>query len=192
MTLPIFQSPPSIAWDNTKTQIWDTKIQTYGLGGRKSLSRWSYPKWELECEYTCLDPDELEYMAGFFGYVRGQHQPFLWLDLEDYRQENVRVGVGDGETTDFQLVRNFADLFVEPIYGTVAETLHVFADDAEVAVLSEDEGIVKLATAPASGAVLTATFNYYWRVAFDDDEMEWTNFWYEFYKTKTVKLVTTR
>jgi uncharacterized protein (TIGR02217 family) len=191
MSLPIFQNPPSVAWNNTKTQRWDTKIQKYGRGGRKTLSRWAYPEWVLDCAFTCLDDSEIEYMAGFFASLQGQAKPFLWKDLEDYKQENVRVGMGDGETTGFQLVRNFANLFVEPVYGIVENTLQVFADETPIDIISEDEGWIEL-VAPAPGVVLTATFEYYWRVAFDDDEVDWSNFWYGFYKFNKFRMVTVR
>lgn len=181
-----------MAWNNTKTQSWDTIIQKYGSGKRKSLSRWSYPQWTLECSYTCLSQKEIEYVVGFFATVRGQHQPFLWLDLEDYRQENVRIGVGDGGNTGFQLLRNYSNLFAEPVYGVVSGTLHVFVNDIEVPVSSEDEGWIELTSPPDPGATITATFDYYWRVAFDSDDLDWSNFWYGFYKLNKVKLVTVR
>lgn len=192
MSLPVFISPPSVAWNNTKTQRWDTKVQKYGRGGRKTLSRWAYPEWVLDCEYTCLNEAEKEYMAGFFAMVRGQHSPFLWKDLDDYKQEKVRIGVGDGETIGYQLVRNYADLFVEPVYGVVDGTLTVFVDDEPIEIASENEGWIELTSPPAPGTVITATFEYYWRVAFDDDELDWTNFWYGFYKLNKFRLVTVR
>jgi uncharacterized protein (TIGR02217 family) len=192
MDLPIFQSPPSMAWNNAKTQSWETKIQKYGSGKRKTLSRWSYPEWTLECSYTCLDQEEIEYAAGFFAMVRGQHQPFFWLDMEDYHQEKVRIGVGDGINTGFQLVRNFKDLFVEPVYGVVNGTLQIFADAELINAPLKEDGWVEFMIPPASGKIITATFDYYWRVAFESDDFDWTNFWYGFYKLNKIKLVTAR
>lgn len=192
MNLPIFPDLKTMAWNNTKTMRWDTKIQKSGSGRRKTLSRWSYPEWVLECQYTCLDDSEIKQAAGFFAMVRGRHQPFLWKDMEDYKQERVRIGVGNGQQIGFQLVRNYAGLFVEPIKDVVAGTLVVLVNDEPVGIASEEEGWVELTTPPADGAIITATFEYYWRVAFDDDELDWDNFWYGFYKLKRVRLVTVR
>ncbi|HBR28592.1 MAG TPA: hypothetical protein DD789_04020 [Firmicutes bacterium] len=192
MNLPIFPDLKTMAWNNTKTMRWDTKIQKSGSGRRKTLSRWSYPEWSLECSYTCLDQKEIEEAAGFFAMVRGQHQPFLWKDMEDYREENVRIGVGDGQSVGFHLVRNYANLFVEPVGDILLETLEIYVDDESAEVSVEDGGWVELATPPASGAIVTATFEYYWRVAFADDELDWANFWYSFYKLNKVGLVTVR
>ena len=192
MNLPIFPDLKTMAWNNTKTPRWDTAIQKYGSGKRKTLSRWTYPEWELDCKYTCLDQAEIEEVAGFFLMVRGRFQPFLWRDLEDYKQEKVRIGAGDGQTTDFQLVRNFANLFVEPIRDIVDGSLEIYLNDDPSEVQSESEGLVKFAQAPPAGAVITASFEYYWRVAFDEDELSWNNFWYSFYQLNRVRLVSVR
>ena len=192
MSLPIFPSLPAMAWDSVKRQIWDTKVQTSGNGRRKSLCTQSYPKWEIECSYTCLDDAQIAQAAGFFGLVRGQFQPFLWFDPEDFQITKGQIGIGDGVTADFQLIRNYGGLFVEPIRDIVDGTLTVYADNNVVPVTLGKDGLVNFATPPVPGAVLTATFQYYWRVAFQNDTLEWSNFWYGFYKLNTITVVTVR
>lgn len=192
MNLPIFPDLKTMAWNNTKTMRWDTAVQKYGSGRRKTLSRWSYPEWVLECQYTCLNDAEIKQAAGFFAMVRGRHQPFLWKDTEDYKEENVRIGVGNGQQTQFQLLRNYAGLYVEPVRDIVDGTLEVFVDDEPSEVILEEDGIIKFALPPAAGKIITASFEYYWRVAFDDDELDWENFWYGFYRLRRVRLVSVR
>ena len=53
-------------------------------------------------------------------------------------------------------------------------------------------GGINMAAPPAKGARVTASFQYYWRVAFEDDALEWNNFWYGYYKLNQIKLVTVR
>ena len=190
MSLPVFVSPPTMAWNSTKTQKWNTKIQKSASGRRKTLSRWPYPEWVLDCSYTCLDPEQVEYVAGFFARMRGEAGTFLWKDPDDYRQTGVQIGIGDGATVGFQLVRNYGG-FVEPVLDIVPGTLTVYVDGAEVEFTLQDNGWIEI-TAPEVGAVVTATFEYYWRVAFDSDEATWENFWYNFNRMKSVKLVTVK
>jgi uncharacterized protein (TIGR02217 family) len=191
LSLPVFSSPATMAWSSTKTQIWDTKIQRHGNGRRKTLARWLYPEYEINCSYTCLNQAEVDYVAGFFGIVRGQAFPWLWKDPEDFRQTKVQIGIGDGANTGFQLLRNLSGLFVEPVSDIVPGTLLVFVNDTSVSATLGDDGWVTI-NAPATESIVTATFEYYWRVAFADDEMTWENFWYSFYKLKSVKLVTVK
>jgi uncharacterized protein (TIGR02217 family) len=181
-----------MAWNSTKTQNWNTEIQKSASGRRKTLSRWSYPEYELECAYTCLDPAAIEYVAGFFAARRGQAGEFLWKDDQDYKQEKVFIGTGDGSTTGFQLVRNLGNQFFEPVLDIVPGTLKVFVDNVQANETLGEDGWDVLATAPAAGSLLTASFEYYWRVAFAKDEITWENFWYNFYKLKSIKLVTVK
>ena len=191
MSLEIFPELTSMAWNNEKIQRWDgVYVQKSGNGRRKSLCTQPYPEWELQCSYKCLDQEQIRKAAGFFAMVRGKHQPFLWKDTEDFSQTKVRIGNGDGTKTGWQLVRNFGGYFVEPVRDIVSGTLHLYADAAEIACSLGSDGWVTPNVAPAQGAVITASFEYYWRVAFKDSELTWDNFWYNFFELKTISMVT--
>ena len=193
MSLQVFPTLPTMAWDSTKTQRWPgTVIQKSGSGRRKSLCQQAYPEWVLECSYTALSDSEIAKAAGFFALHQGQTKPFLWLDDTDYQETGVRIGTGDGHTDEFQLLRNLGGYYVEPARDIVADTLKVYVAEVETAVTPQADGWVKFAEAPAVGAAITADFRYYWRVAFDTEGISWPNFWYGFYKLKTVRLVTVR
>lgn len=191
MSLPVFPYFPSMAWNSTKTQKWDVVVKKSGSKKRKTMTTQAYPEWIIKCSYTALDSNEVDQLAGFFSKVKGRLSPFLWKDLEDYKQENVRVGTGNGVNKDFQLLRNYADDYVEPIYDIVSGTLTMYVDGLPVLYTMGTDGMITLATAAANGKAVTATFEYYWRVAFDDD-ITWENFWYGFYKLNTITLVSAR
>jgi uncharacterized protein (TIGR02217 family) len=192
MSYPVFVSPPTMAWNSTKTQKWNTKIQKSASKRRKTLSRQSYPEYELDCTYTCLDTAEVDYVAGFFAKMHGQAGTFLWKDDQDYKCDKTWIGTGDGSTTGFQIVRSLEGQFFEPVLNIVPGTLKVFVDNVQVSEILGDDGWDVLAAAPAAGSIITASFEYYWRVAFAKDEMEWENFWDRFYRIKSVKLVTVK
>lgn len=190
MNIPIFPELPTMAWNSKKKQCWNTVVKKSGTGRRKTLSRWAYPEWEIQSAYTCLDTDAIRKAAGFFGMVRGSFQEFLWKDPDDYREENVTLGQGDGSKCDFQLIKNIGGLYIEPVTDIVAGSMSVTVDGLAVAATVGDSGLITLATAPASGMPVTATYEYYWRVAFKEDELDWDNFWYGYYKLNTITVVT--
>ena len=192
MSFPVFPILPSMEWNSKKTQRWNTKVQKTGSGKRKAMTTWSYPEWLIQCSYKALSEKEIERVAGFCAVVRGGLQPFLWLDPEDYQQTNVYLGSGDGEKTEFQLLRNFDDIYVEPIRDVVLGSLQVFCNGKAVMHELLQNGGINMAAPPAKGARVTASFQYYWRVAFEDDALEWNNFWYGYYKLNQIKLVTVR
>lgn len=189
MSIAVFPALPTMAWNNEKRQIWDVTVQKSGSKRRKTLCQQAYPEWELQCSYTALNDDDVKKAAGFFAMVKGSHTPFLWLDMEDYKETNVRIGTGNGTTTEFQLLRNLGGYFVEPARDPIPNTLIVFINGNEAEITLLDDGWVQFAASPEVGTVITASFHYYWRVAFADDGLSWTNFWYGYYSLKTIKLV---
>jgi len=49
---------------------------------------------------------------GFFASIKGGHEPFLWLDPEDYQEKGIPLGTGaEGK---WQAVRNFGG-YLEPV-----------------------------------------------------------------------------
>lgn len=192
MALPIFPDLPSMDWNNTKKPVWNVTVKKSGTGKRKSMTTQAYTLWKLTMSFKCLDQTQIEKAAGFFSMIKGAYSPFLWRDMEDYRQKNVRIGLGNGENTGFQLVRNLGGYYVEPITDIAPGTLTVYVDDEPTTAILDTDGWIDLANAPPIGAVVTATFEYYWRVAVADDCPDWANFWYRFYQLNTFTLETVR
>lgn len=192
MSYDIFPDLPSMEWKIKKSQHWNTVVQKSGSGRRKTLSLLSYPDWGIALKYLCLNQHEIEQLVGFFAMMRGRHQPFLWLDPDDFEQTGVKIGIGDGVTTGFQLLRDLAGYAVDPVLDIVPGTLTVYVDGAATPVDLEDDGWIELTAPPDPGSEITADFQYYWRVAFDDDDMEWTTIIDRYYETGRFKLVTVK
>ena len=188
MSLPIFPNLPTMAWNNSKIPDIDVITKKSGTGKRKSMTTRAYPEWKLTMAFTCLNQEEIEKLAGFILMVGCQLSPFLWKDMEDYKQEKVRIGIGNGANTGFQLIRNWGNYYVEPVRDIVEGTLTVYADNIPVAATLEEDGWIELAN-PQPGKIITASFEYYWRVAFEEIP-DWSLFWYDFYRTKSFSVVT--
>lgn len=191
MTLPVFPEMP-IKWKSKKTPVFSTYVKVAGSGRRKSMTHQSYPDWEIECSLTGLTDEQIRRVAGFLLSVQGRLSPFLWKDPEDYRETNVLLGYGNGVNRNFQLVRRWGALNPEPVRDVVAGTLHVFCDGQEQDAYDFDDGLITLAMAPASGAAVTATFEYYWRVAMDADDVGWSVEFFDINEIDSFKVVTVR
>jgi uncharacterized protein (TIGR02217 family) len=110
----------------------------------------------------------LQTLIGFYNARQGQFDDWLYSDPDDSSVTAQQFGVGDGVTTSFQLVRTFGG-FSEPVTALVSTDFPVYVNGtATGAVAATLTGVVTFTTAPAAGALLTATFSYYWRVRFDD------------------------
>ncbi|MBP2638447.1 MAG: hypothetical protein H6Q72_4354 [Firmicutes bacterium] len=190
MSLAIFPDIMSFGWNSKKRQVWEnTYTQKSANGRRKALCTQSYPTWEIECEYPYLTDDQRHQLAGFFAQLQGPTSTFLWLDPEDNIATDVRIGTGDGTTVKYYLVRNIGG-YLEPVKDIVDSSLVVKVAGATRSVTLGDDGLIMFGIVPAQGAAITATFQYYFRVAFDDNNLEWTNFWYQAHKMGSFTVVT--
>jgi hypothetical protein len=82
--------------------------------------------------------------------------------------------VGDGTTTIFQIKRPIITggiAFSEPVFAFNGNPV-ITVDGAETAVTVLDLGKVQFATAPANGARLNWTGQFYYRCRFEIDELD--------------------
>ncbi len=128
-------------------------------------------------------------LAGFFLGRQGSFGTFLFDDPTDDAVIGASIGTGDGVTVEFQLGRLFNIWFYEPIYAPhVVSHLYVNGTDPGGWTVDSLTGKVTFASAPANATALTADFTYYFRVRFADDTAEFSNFMYQLWELKQVKL----
>ncbi|BAE50582.1 DUF2460 domain-containing protein [Paramagnetospirillum magneticum] len=157
-----------------RSEIWSDDLQESASGSETAVARWSYPRWKWTISH-----DALRQAAPFTEYTDfvnftlrrlGRVMPFLYRDEEDNTATNQLVGLGDGATTQFQLVRSFGGPggFVEPIWAPdVVSAVRVdgmpLAGGAwSVAAWgSAAPGRLSLATAPAAGKSVSVDFSYF-------------------------------
>lgn len=187
----IFPSIPNIEFGQKWTEDWSfVTVKKTGSGRRKTLCPRAYPDWKMSVKLVGLDDDYIEQIAGFIGQQKGQFEEFLWLDPVYYLEERTRIGTGNGTNKAFQLLRNFDNRFVIPITDILPNSLTVFVDGSPVTGSSISDGLVTLANAPADGSVVTASCQYYWRVAFDDSTYSWQDLFFNLYNFNQINLVT--
>jgi uncharacterized protein (TIGR02217 family) len=175
------------AFETSKTMKNDIVSHRSGSGKRKSMSSRFYPAYEIKISLLGITQEEMETLAGFFAAVKGG--PFLFRDFEDYAQYGVLLGAGDGVRTDFQLLRSLGGLFYEPVRDVIRHSLVVYAGDTRASITLLEGGIVRFASPPPLGVLVKADFEYYWRVAIDDD-VGWQTVFFDLYKLPSIRLVT--
>lgn len=191
MTLAIFPEMP-IGWNSTKNIKWDTKVVKSASGKRKAMTTIAYPEIEIESSLVGLTQQQVEAVGGFVCARRGMLEPFLWKDPEEYKVEKLQIGAGTGSKSEYQLFRLFGG-FKLPVTDIVPNTLTVYLNGtATTAFTLEDGGIIKFSAAPQTGKVITASFEYYWRVAMASDELASEVLFLDINKISSLRLVTVR
>ena len=159
-----------------------TDIVALASGGEARNSVWSGSRrrWDLGGAITKIDA--LHELVAFFEARRGQLHGFRFRDVLDDRSlrpgeavsaTDQTLGLGDGETTVFQLIKTYGDTqrrIFKPVPGSVRAAI----DGEEIgdAVISTVDGTVRFQGAPSVGAIITAGFLFDVPVRFDTDRLE--------------------
>ena len=176
-----------------KTPIWKTQVQTAVSGKELRNKLFSYPLYQITVSFNVLRAGaeaELQTLIGFFNSRNGSFDNFLYADPMDFTVTDQSFGAGNGAATQFQLVRTLGG-HVEPVMNLngnpvikVAGVTKTLTTDYTI----DATGMVTFVTAPANGAALTWSGNYYYRVRFENDEAEFEQFLWHLWQAKKIEL----
>ena len=119
---------------------------------------------------------------------------FLYQDADDNSVTAQPVGVGDGSTASFQMIRSFGN-FVELILAPIPSSASIFvngilSNSANVFPWgSTTAGLLSFGSAPATSAAITATFSYYFPCRFVEDSMDFEKFMNQLWQGKKVGFI---
>ena len=163
-----------------------TEVIVLASGHERRNSRWAAAKRKWQVGYGVKDMDDLQTVIAFFEARRGRLHAFRFRDWADYKScpplgtpaaTDQPIATGDGSTTAFQLVKSYADAaggFTRAITRPVAGTVKVAIDGVEQTSgfsIDHATGVVTFDAAPASGAAITAGFEFDVPARFDSDEL---------------------
>ena len=204
MSSDIFPPPAvgavRLAWSNVRTPEFRTLIEDSANGLEARTSKWVYPRWRWTLSYPAIGQaghqfgDQLRAVVGHFLKHRGAGDSFLFRDPEDFSVVNQLVGVGNGATKNFQIIRNYGG-FIEPIFEVKSGTLAVRkagVTQTPTTHYTEDDGLVQFITAPAVGQEVRVDCEFYFRVRFDADTQDFENFTYLLHAMREVRLVSVK
>ena len=164
-----------------------TEIVTLASGREERNARWAHSRRRYDAGYGVKSFEALSQVIAFFEERRGMLYGFRWRDRLDHASAEPGVavtaldqiiGVGDGTTTSFQLVKTYGAAFApytRPIVKPVAGSVRVAVDGAALDdgfSVDPATGIVTLEDAPVLGDVVTAGFLFDVPVRFDTDYLE--------------------
>lgn len=174
-----------LGFDVVRTPIWSTAVQTNISGKETRIALQSSPRYQWELKYNFLRQGtfqagaltEFSQFLGFINTMQGSWDSFLFNDVDDNTAVNQAIGIGDGATAAFQLVRTFGN-YVENILAPNAVTSVLLNGVVQATNSysftqwgSTTPGILTFVNPPAKNAVITANFTFYWPVRFLDDSM---------------------
>lgn len=158
-------------------------------GDEERNGAWAGSRRRYDASYGVRRADDLAAVVAFFEARNGRLYGFRWKDWADYKSclpsgqpaiGDQLIGVGDGETVEFQLAKSYASgaqsysrPITKPVLGTSVIALDAVEQVAGWAV-NTATGIVTFDTAPAEGVLVTAGFEFDVPVRFDTDQLDVT------------------
>ena len=163
-----------------------TDVVTLGSNRESRNARWADSRRRWQAGYGVKTLADLGVVIAFFEERRGRLYGFRWRDKADFSSGlpgaavtplDQPIGQGDGARTQFALSKTYGSSFapyVRAIAKPVAGTVRVAVAGTETGAFTLDAatGIVTFASAPASGAAVTAGFLFDVPVRFDTDFLE--------------------
>lgn len=196
MSQAIFPTLPSLAWSSFKRPTFSTRISKRTSGREVRASNYAYPLYEFELTYEVLRADtayqELQQLMGFFLQRQGQFDRFLFMDPTDSVIPSQVIGVGDGVTTTFPLVRDLGG-WVEPIGQAANQPTVTVGGAASSAWGITLPNQITFASAPLLGQqIQVSNLEFYFVCRFLDDVHEYENWSNNLWLLKSCKFTSVK
>jgi uncharacterized protein (TIGR02217 family) len=164
-----------------------TEVVTLGSGREERNTPWAQSRRRYDAGVGLRSLDDLHSVIAFFEARRGRLHAFRWRDYFDWKScpplQSVSaldqaIGVGDGVTASFQLVKTYWDAagsytraVTKPVAGSVRVAINEVVLGLGDFVVDPVTGVVTIADAVADGAFVTAGFEFDVPVRFDTDRL---------------------
>ncbi len=183
--------PTAISQGSTAGTQRKTQIVVLGSGREERNSNWADSRRLYNAGYGIKTLDDLYEVLSFFEERRGRLYGFRWKDRLDFKSckpsktpspTDQVIGTGDGTQTSFQLVKTYGGAFAawprditKPVTGTVRVAVNG-VEQTEISDFTVDSStgqvLFSATSVPASGALITAGFEFDVPVRFDADTLE--------------------
>jgi uncharacterized protein (TIGR02217 family) len=187
MTIPTFPTLPGLTFPVKKTPTFQSVLHksVAGVATVQAMQPYAIYAYELPFEFLRSDSVnlELQTLLGFYQAQRGMALPFHFLDPDDSTVTLQSLGVGDGVTTQFALIRTLVSA-VDPILDVDVGSITVYVNgvSAPFTVLTTSQyGTiygVNITTPPGGGLAITATFTYKFLCRFSEDSIDLSKLFY--------------
>ena len=179
------QFPPNISLGSTGGPERRTEIVTLGSGYEERNQRWADSRRTYQAGLGIKSLDDVHAALQFFEERRGRLTGFRWKDWADFKSCSPMhsatafdqvIGTGTGAQTVWQLTKLYGATYapwVRTIAKPVPGTVRIGVAGVEKTsgwTIDTATGLVTFATAPASGAAITAGFEFDVPARFDTDK----------------------
>jgi uncharacterized protein (TIGR02217 family) len=192
VTLPVFPSLPGQGWSVKKTPRFSTRIAKHSSGREVRAPRFAQTLYDFELVfdglasnggYPALGRHTLQILMDFFVALQGSFGTFLYTDRADSRGTGVPLTpAGNGSLTTFNFQRALFDRFERVGYVSYVSAIYINgnAQSGNWTLANPTAAVpwpnLTFTSAPASGAVVSADFNWQFVCRSSEDTLEFEEF----------------
>ena len=166
-----------------------TQVVELASGDEERNASWTNSRRRYDVAYGIRRADDLAAVVAFFEARNGRLFGFRFKDWADYKSSlpsqaitptDQQIGTGTGSLKTFQLAKRYtsgAQTWVRSIAKPVAGTVRMALGTVEQMAgwtLDATTGVITFATAPGSGVIIRAGFEFDVPVRFDSDSLDVT------------------
>ena len=180
------QFPADISYGATGGPTYSTDVVSMLSGHEQRNSNWKNARGKYNISTGVKTEEQWQSLISFFRTCKGKAFGFRFKDWSDYKAKNQQIGIGDGETTEFQLVKFYtsgATIVTRIINKSVSGTVKVYLNGQRIGhhnlrgatddySVDYTTGIISFAEAPETNVIITADFEFDVPVRFDTDELQ--------------------
>lgn len=187
MSFKDIRFPDVLAWGSAGGPRYNTSVVKIKSGKEKRNANWDYPRIEFDVATAIQEMADLESLIAFFHIAQGMAYTFRFRDYSDYKScqtagtplhSDQIIGTGDGDKVEFQLYKTYlyegegrlARRITKPTPGTVLVGVNG-SEQTSGWTVDTTTGIVTFSSAPASGATITAGYEFDIEARFDTDSL---------------------
>jgi len=176
--------PARLAFGSTGGVERRTEVVTLASGFERRSSPWANGRRRYLIGAGVRSLDDAATLVSFFEARRGRLYGFRFKDFADFKScapsgtvsaTDQAIGVGDGTTAAFQLVKAYGD-FARDIRKPVTGTVVAAVGGVQTTAFTVDTttGLITFTSPPGAGAAITAGFEFDTPVRFDADRIDVT------------------
>ncbi len=172
------QFPTDISYGASGGPQYSTNIVTNHGGYEQRTANWQDARANYNVSHGVKTEAQLHSLIAFFRARKGKSQGFRFKDWTDYKVAGQSIGIGNGTTTQFQLIKSYASGSVtearkitKPVAGTIKIYKNSVLQSSGVST-NTTTGVVTFTVAPAGGVSITADFEFDVPVRFDTDNLK--------------------
>lgn len=166
---------PEISLGATGGPAFSTYIATTAKGTEQRNINWFSAKASYDIATGIKTSEHLEEIIELFRTCKGKAIGFRFKDWCDFKAANEKIGVGDSQRKQFQLMKTYTKgqcsdgrVIKKPVAGSV----HIFVNNiAQACQCNFQTGLIELDKPPLTNEIITATFEFDVPVRFDIDQL---------------------